>query len=148
MIKSIPSKNIVFYADDDSDDRQLVQDAFAEFTREVEVITVSDGGKAIEWLESRTELDPLPCLIILDINMPIMDGKQVLRRLRAIECFAGIPVVLFTTSSQPGDRAFAEKHGAGFITKPLQYKQMEQITDEFVGHCAEEIRARIRNKNI
>jgi CheY-like chemotaxis protein len=146
MTKSTSPKNIVFYADDDPDDLQLVQDAFSEFTREVEVITRSNGSEALSWLESLSEFDSLPCLIILDVNMPVVDGKQVLRLLRSMERFAEVPVVLFTTSSLPSDRAFAEKYGAGFITKPLQYKQMEQITDEFVGHCAEEIKSRIRNK--
>lgn len=148
MTKSISPKNIVFYADDDPDDLQLVQDAFAEFTRDVKVVTATDGDGALRWLEGLGDLDPLPCLIILDVNMPGTDGKQVLRRLRALDRFAEVPVVLFTTSSQPNDKAFAEKYKAGFVTKPLHYQHMEQITDEFVGHCAEEIRSRIRNKNL
>ncbi|TCZ72819.1 response regulator [Flaviaesturariibacter aridisoli] len=147
MTKTSTPKNIVLYADDDTDDLQLVQDAFSEFTSEVEVVTVSDGGQALHFLQGLNDLDPLPCLIILDVNMPIVDGKQVLRELRTMDRYADVPVVLFTTSSLPTDRSFAEKYKAGFITKPLHYRQMEQITDEFISHCAEEVRRKIQNKN-
>ncbi|RYY41509.1 MAG: response regulator [Chitinophagaceae bacterium] len=147
MTKYSPQRNIVLYADDDADDLQLVQDAFSEYAREVEVVTVNDGGQALRFLQSLNEFDPLPCLVILDVNMPIMDGKSVLRELRTIERYSDVPVVLFTTSSLPIDKSFAEKYNAGFITKPLHFRQMEQITDEFISHCAEEVRRKIQNKN-
>jgi CheY-like chemotaxis protein len=144
MTKSITPKNLVLYADDDADDLQLVQEAFAEYAKDVEVITVADGGQALAWLQRLTDDDPVPCLVILDVNMPVMDGKQVLVRLRRLERFESVPVVLFTTSSLPADKQFAEKYGAGFITKPLNLKQMELITEEFIGHCVEEVRKKIR----
>lgn len=146
MTKSSTPKNIVLYADDDADDLQLVQDAFSEFAQEVEVVTVSDGGQALRFLEGLQSMDPLPCLIILDVNMPVVDGKQVLRELRTMERYSDVPVVLFTTSSLPADQSFASKYKAGFITKPLHYRQMEQITDQFISHCAEEVRRKIQNK--
>ncbi|GAB4093216.1 response regulator [Flaviaesturariibacter terrae] len=147
MTKSSTPKNIVLYADDDADDLQLVQDAFSEFAREVEVVTVTDGGQALHFLKGLQELDPVPCLIILDVNMPIVDGKQVLRELRTLERYADVPVVLFTTSSLPTDKDFADRYKAGFITKPLHYRQMEQITEDFISHCAEEVRRKIQNKS-
>jgi CheY-like chemotaxis protein len=147
MTKSSTNRNVVLYADDDTDDLQLVQDAFAEFANEVEVVTVSDGGQALSFLEKLEASDRLPCLIILDVNMPVIDGKQVLKQLRTMDRFTEVPVVLFTTSSLPADKDFADRYKAGFITKPLHYRQMEQITDEFIGHCAEEVRQQIKNKN-
>ena len=76
--------------------------------------------------------------------MPVMNGKEALVKIRQMERFEGIPVVLFTTSSQPQDRTFAESYNAGFMTKPLDLKQMEHVTDQFINHCAEEIRKKIR----
>jgi chemotaxis family two-component system response regulator Rcp1 len=64
------SKNIVFYADDNTDDLELVQDAFARFTNNVEVVTAKDGVQALSYLQSLNMQVPKPCLIILDINMP------------------------------------------------------------------------------
>lgn len=146
MTKSIPPKHIVLYADDDEDDLSLVQEAFANYASNVEVITTLDGMEAISYLSSLTPLDPEPCLIILDINMPRLNGKETLKRIRAMERFAEVPVVMFTTSSLPNDQTFAEKNNAGFITKPLDTRQMAKIANEFVEHCAEDIRKNIKRK--
>ena len=144
MTKYTTPKSIVVYADDDPDDIELVEDAFRQFTSNVEVITFPDGSQALSYLRSLTDADPLPCLVILDINMPVINGKEVLVRLRQIDRLVEVPVVLFTTSSMPVDRNFAVQHKAGFVTKPLGYEQMEMITKEFINHCTEETQKKIR----
>lgn len=144
MTKYTTSKNIVIYADDDPDDIELVEDAFKQFANNVEVITFGDGSQALSYLRNLTEADPLPCLVILDINMPVLNGKETLVRLRQLEKFEEVPVVLFTTSSMPVDKSFAQHHKAGFITKPLGYEQMEMITKEFIDNCSEENQKKIR----
>jgi CheY-like chemotaxis protein len=78
--------------------------------------------------------------------MPVINGKETLLRLREIEHFQDVPVVLFTTSSQPMDKSFAKKYNAGFITKPIDVKQMEVIADQFIEHCSEEVRDKIRRQ--
>jgi len=75
MTKSITTKSIVFYADDDPDDLQLVQDAFMQYARNVEFITAGNGSEALSYFNSLGEEDPLQCLIILDINVPLVNGK-------------------------------------------------------------------------
>lgn len=144
MTKYTTAKNIVVYADDDSDDIELVEDAFRQYANNVEVVTFPDGSQALSYLRNLSDADPLPCLIILDINMPVINGKDVLVRLRQVERFEEVPVVLFTTSSMPVDRSFALQYKAGFITKPLGYEQMEMITKEFIDHCTEETQKKIR----
>ena len=144
MTKSISPRNIVFYADDDIDDLELVKDAFAQYSDNVEVVTVTDGSKALSYLSNLTQNDNLPCLIILDINMPIINGKEVLLRLREMGHLQSVPVVLFTTSSQPIDKSFAKKYNAGFITKPIDVKQMAYIADQFIEHCSDEVKNQIR----
>lgn len=147
MTKSIPpKKNIVLYADDDPDDLQLVRDAFTLYSTNVEVVTVRDGTEALAYLKSLGEYDPKPCLVILDINMPRLNGKEALIELRKTERFEDTPVVLFTTSSLPLDKNFAERYKAGFITKPIDARQMEMITGNFIEHCTEEIRKNIRRE--
>lgn len=143
MTKPVP-KNIVLYADDDYDDLELVIEAFALYANNVEVVTARDGSQALSYLHQLTDEDAKPCLIILDINMPVINGKEVLRKLRDHVHFESIPVVLFTTSSQPQDEQFALKYNAGFVTKPLDVSQMEKITDLFIDNCSDEIRKNIR----
>ena len=144
MTKPPSSKNIVFYADDDVDDLELVQEAFARFTRNVEVITARDGSQAMNWIQRIGHEDPRPCLIILDINMPFYNGKEILKHIRTIDHLQEVPVVLFTTSSLPHDEAFAQKFKAGFVTKPLDVSQMGVITALFIDHCTDEIKKNIR----
>lgn len=144
MTQSITPKNIVFYADDDLDDLELVKDAFAQYSKGVEVITATDGSKALSYLSNLNKSDTVPCLVILDINMPVINGKEVLMRLREMEDLQTVPVVLFSTSSQPIDKNFAKRYNAGFITKPIDVKQMEFIADQFIEHCTEEVRNKIR----
>ena len=137
-------KNIVIYADDDQDDIELVEEAFKHYASNVDVITFKDGSQALSYLRNLSDEDPVPCLIILDINMPVLNGKETLTRLRQINRYTEIPVVLFTTSSMPIDKNFAEQYGAGFITKPLGYEQMEMIAKEFINHCSVETQKKIR----
>ena len=146
MTNSSTARNVVFYADDDLDDLELVKDAFAQYSKNVEVLTATDGSKALSYLSNLKKYDTLPCLIILDVNMPVINGKETLLRLREIEHFQDVPVVLFTTSSQPMDKSFAKKYNAGFITKPIDVKQMEVIADQFIEHCSEEVRDKIRRQ--
>lgn len=143
MTKNSPLKNIVFYADDDPDDLQLVKEAFEKYAKDVEVITAQDGEEALSILNRLTPLDPLPCLIILDVNMPRLNGKETLKMIRSKEIFKDIPIVLFTTSSLPLDSSFAQYYNAGFITKPLTMRQMDVITDQFISHCADEVRKKL-----
>lgn len=147
MTQTTPSKHLVLYADDDKDDITLVEDAFSETADNIELVTAYNGADALNYLYSLTQLDPNPCLIILDVNMPRMDGKETLLRIRQMERFKMIPVVLFTTSSFHQDKHFAEKYNAGFITKPLNTQQMKHITDQFIEHCTDEVKKSLR-KNI
>ena len=146
MTKATPPKHIVLYADDDTDDLMLVQEAFANYTTTVEVVTASDGTEALSYLENLSPLDPAPCLIILDVNMPRMNGKEALKAIRSRERFEEIPVALFTTSSLPLDKAFAERYKASFITKPIDVNQMAIIADQFVENCTDEIKRNIQKR--
>jgi len=143
MVKPATPKNIVFYADDDTDDLELVQEAFGRYTNNVEVVTARDGVQALSYLQSLDEYASAPCLIILDINMPLLNGKDVLRKIKDIPPLASVPVVLFTTSSSSLDKEFAKKYNAGFITKPLDVSQMQIITELFIDHCSDEVKNKI-----
>jgi CheY-like chemotaxis protein len=146
MIKQPTLKNIVFYADDDVDDLELVQDAFNRYTNNVEVITAKDGVQALSYLKSLNDHTPTPCLIILDVNMPALNGRDVLKKIKDMPPLASVPVVLFSTSSSKMDKEFAKKYDAGFITKPLDVSQMELITELFVEYCSDEVKRTIRKR--
>lgn len=144
MVNPETSKNIVLYADDDMDDLELVSEAFSKYSSNVELVTVTDGMQALSYLkEAAKKKDVSPCLIILDINMPRLTGRETLVRLREMRQYQMVPVILFSTSSQHYDKEFAQSYNAGFITKPLDYRQMDVIAERFIEHCNDEVKKQI-----
>ncbi len=148
MTNGKQNKSVVLYADDDLDDIQLVRDAFMNYTQQVELVSVQDGLEAMSYLKALPLSEEPPCLIILDINMPRMDGKEALIKLRQMKRYQNVPAVLFTTSSQPRDKKFAEAYNAGFFTKPIDFKQMDIVTGKFIEHCHENIQRSIKTTTL
>lgn len=137
-------KHTVLYADDDVDDIELLKDVFLPYSNNVELVTFANGFQLISYLQNLKTEDASPCLIILDINMPLLDGKETLIEIRNSYRTKEVPVILFTTSSQPRDKEFAFKYNAGFITKPLNYQQLGHIADIFIDYCSDEVKKSIR----
>ena len=144
MTKPLPPKSLVLYADDDADDRDLIREAFEEFSSIVELVTFEEGGELLAFLKRLGPLQPKPCLVILDVNMHGLDGKQTLRRLRGTAEYNDVPVVLFTTSTLPTEMAFARAYNAGFVTKPLYAAQVRSILDQLIEHCTDKLKEKIR----
>jgi CheY-like chemotaxis protein len=135
-------KHTILYAEDDLDDLFMIRQAFGQFDGTTQLIHASNGFEALEQLNQTKTQGHLPCLIILDINMPGMNGREALIRIRQSDNFKNIPVVLFTTSSSEMDRAFAKKWGAEFITKPLVYSELEELAKRFISLCTSSVSAR------
>src|SRR6478672_9685717 len=100
-------KHTILYAEDDLDDLFMIRQAFEQFDGTTQLVHSSNGFEALEQLNRAKAESRLPCLVILDINMPGMNGREALIRIRQSEDFKRIPVVLFTTSSSEPDKAFA-----------------------------------------
>jgi CheY-like chemotaxis protein len=131
---SQPTRTI-FYADDDEDDIALLREAFVANNHSVNLIEASDGESALNYLLSLTDTDTWPCLIILDINMPRMDGKQALMRIKKHERLKDVPVIMFSTSNNQLDVVFFKQWGVELIQKPINTKEIQRIADTFIQHC-------------
>lgn len=116
--------------DDDEDDRILMRAALAETPLQNPVDFLEDGEELIAYLrrEGRYSLhanQPLPALILLDLNMPRKNGKEALAEIRADDALRHVPVVMLTTSQHPDDVLQCYQLGAnGFITKPTAFADM------------------------
>ena len=93
------NKPVLLYAEDDVDDFESLQDALEQLTDRYELVQAKNGTEVIYLLQNGL-FQKLPCLIILDLNMPVMDGKEVLSWLKKEEHYKNIPVMVFTTSSR------------------------------------------------
>lgn len=147
MTKSISPKRLVVYADDDPEDLELISEAFNDFSETVRLQTFEDGYSLVSYLSGLLPFQPAPCLIILDVNMPGLNGKETLRKIRNLPRFEQVPVVLFSTSTLPSEKAFAKSFSAGFLTKPLHSNQVRQILDQLIDHCSDEAKKHIRRRN-
>ena len=133
------TQHVILYADDDQDDQQLITQAFQQYDSNIKIQSVYNGEEALHYLNNLAINEQPPCLIILDINMPKMNGKEALVRIRQSERFRSLPVVLFSTSNSGLDKEFAKKWNAFFISKPITYADLATIAEEFVKHCDFEV---------
>ena len=118
--------NVIVFADDDADDRLLVQEAFEENKLTCTLDFVEDGVELLDYLAKNKAT---PSLILLDINMPRKDGKQVLQEIKASDKWRHIPVVMFTTSKSPEDIRKCYDLGANsFIVKPSSFENLLNVT--------------------
>lgn len=123
----------ILMADDDSDDCMLVKDAFAEARVLNEVDFVADGEELLDFLHRRGAFadrkgDPLPGLILLDLNMPKLDGREALREIKADPALRPIPVIVLTTSKAEEDVYRSYDLGVNsFITKPVEFSSLVEV---------------------
>lgn len=114
-------------AEDDSDDRRLIADAFAAVGIFDALRFVGDGSAVLDYLRQRGEfanrvLYPRPRVVLLDLNMPKMDGREVLRAIRADGELRDLPVLILTTSSAEEDEQLMIGLGAdGYLVKPVSF---------------------------
>ena len=122
-------KNIL-YIEDDVDDQSIFEDALDILAMGLRYDIVSDGKTAIEKLNSQQQ--PFD-LILLDLNMPLFNGFDLLRTLKHEESFKKIPVYILSTSASKKDRKACEELGAnGFITKPHDFKEYCRKLNEVI----------------
>jgi CheY-like chemotaxis protein len=123
----------ILLADDDAEDRQLVREALAESRLRNELFTVNDGEELLDYLRRRGEYRsdkqaPRPGLILLDLAMPRMDGREALREIKNDPDLRKIPVVIMTTSSAEGDICKSYDLGASsYITKPVTFDELVKV---------------------
>lgn len=120
----------VWIVDDDEDDQMMIEAAFKEVIFPLAIKQLSDGDEVLSQLEKAPSL---PKLILLDLNMPLKNGFDVLTELRSIPAYKKLPVVVLTTSSSEDDRRKSLALGANeFLTKPYSLKAIVHMLRRLV----------------
>lgn len=112
----------ILLVEDDPVDVMIARRALRDCAYETRLAVASDGAAALRYLREDGEECARPCLIVLDLNLPIMNGLEFLCELRADSALRRIPVVVLSSSDQASDLEGAYECGAaGYIVKPLEY---------------------------
>ncbi len=141
------SSFIILMADDDEDDCVLVEAAFREMRIDHDLRFVDDGRELLDYLYHEgnftdTEKYPRPHLILLDLNMPKIDGREVLKIIKSDPQLRDMPVLILTTSKEKEDIELSKQAGASaFLSKPEVF---EDLTEKLEKFCT----AILRNPNI
>lgn len=130
-------KPYILYADDDEDDRNLLSLMFNKVAPDYEVITVKCGTELLDTLKKMERR--LPCLVIVDMNMPGLTGREIIESLKAEKKFSNLPLIIFTTSANPTEQSLCETSGIHMITKPSSLIQMEAVARQFISFCNSQV---------
>ncbi len=119
------SKLHVLLIEDDADDVELLQDAFMNNGIQHTMHVINDGGQVAGYLQVNKEY---PDVIVMDLNLPKVHGKEILKEIKATPAYDKIPVVILTTSSSPEDKKYTLEMGASdYLIKPTTSKGLYNV---------------------
>ena len=141
MSQSTPARKFsILIADDDADDRELIKAAFEENNFRHNIKFVENGEELLKYLKRKgnyaDELThPLPQIILLDLNMPKKDGREVLKEIKQHPELKKIPVIIFTTTKNEHEIKRCYELGANtYIVKPVSFDALVRVIQEIRGY--------------
>lgn len=126
-------KQTILWADDDADDLQMMHEILLKINKDYNIVEVGNGKEALNCLERSMDSGQLPSLVILDINMPVLDGKETLAIIKSRDEWKSIPIVIFTTSESELDKLFCQRFNTQMITKPPLFSILEDTIVNLLG---------------
>ena len=126
------TKPIILYAEDDVDDFEALKEALDQVNNGYDLAHAKNGTEVLSFLKDDVLI---PALIVLDLNMPVMDGKQTLQWLKEHPNYKDIPVMVFTTSSREEDIRLCKSYECTFFRKPTLYRDLLHIVQTMLQMC-------------
>ncbi len=130
----------ILIVEDSDEDFEATQWALRKSSYELSIFRCRDGEQAIDYLEHRGEFAEmeggnLPALILLDLNLPRTDGRQVLEHIKASERLKQVPVVVVTTSANPVDVENCYRFGANsYLQKPVNMTKLREMLQSLIDY--------------
>ncbi len=129
----IDSNRPILLVEDDEVDVMTVKRSVRELLVKNPLHIRGNGEEALEYLEEHQHV--LPCIVLLDINMPRMNGIEFLSKVKSDERFKRIPIIVLTTSKEEQDRyASFNLSAAGYMIKPVDYEQFLTLMNTIKGY--------------
>ncbi len=145
--KSVARRPLVLIAEDSALDRHIISQAIAEAGLDVTIRFADDGQDLLDYLHRRgahagdESVSPWPAVVLLDINMPRMNGHEAMRAIRADPKLRDLPVVALSTSDSPKQIALAYSVGVNsFLTKPAHFEDFVTLMRLFGGYWLQGVR--------
>jgi CheY-like chemotaxis protein len=134
MIKMRMEKTVLLI-DDDKDDLQMLEEALKTIDKTHKIVEAHDGVEGLAKLKELIEQNILPCLIVLDLNMPKMDGKETFLQIKANKQLAKVPLVVLSTSNSLLDKTFFERHNTTYFVKPVKFVALARTASRMINMC-------------
>jgi CheY-like chemotaxis protein len=128
------NKNTILWADDDLDDLEICREVLFDLTTEFEMIEFTNGKDILDYLQGLDQNNH-PSLIVLDLNMPVITGREALAILKNDPNYQSIPVVVFSTSNSETDKSFCSRYSTEMITKPPSYDGLREVIRKLLNFC-------------
>ena len=126
---------VILLAEDDEDDKELITLALGRLSSEHTLHITDNGQQALDYL-NHLPANVRPCLIVLDLNMPVLDGLQTLEALSKQPEFKNIPKIIFTTSDSAADKARCIAKGTtDYLVKPANMTGIVQSLSNMLSYC-------------
>jgi CheY-like chemotaxis protein len=126
---------LIFSVDDDKDERFFIKEAFMDLIREDQLRFFTNG---LELINALSEIKVMPDLIMMDLNMPLMNGREALELIKKNPAWKDVPVVIFSTSNYELDMAKCLAAGAKkYICKPASMMEYPKIFSSLLNEVME-----------
>lgn len=131
----VSSRNILF-GEDDLDEEDFLKEIFLSIDPSFSLLFINNGKKLIATLEQMPD-DKLPCLVVLDYNMPELTGAEILKALKRNPRYDSIPKIIWSTSGSEHYKKLCFESGANdYIIKPSSIKGLESIARHLLTYCS------------
>ena len=128
-------QKLILLADDDQEDLELLQEALNACDPETRMHSVLNGRLAVEYLENIKD-DELPCLIVLDYNMPELNGAEILKALKQNSRYNSIPKIIWSTSGSELYKNLCLESGAhDYMIKPSNIRELENVAKRLLSYA-------------
>jgi len=141
----IPKKiyDPLLVVEDSNEDFRMLQRLMRRMSVQNPIYRCTNGDEALDFLYqegnfNNPETAPRPSVILLDLNLPGIDGREILEKLKQDGSFKEIPIIVFTTSSNPKDIELCYQKGAnGYLIKPMNFEELQKTVQAFVNYWLE-----------
>lgn len=129
-------QKFILLADDDQEDIELLSEVLLDIEKDIHLYSVSNGRMVLDFLH-RTKDGELPTLIVLDYNMPGMNGAEVLEQLCKDVRYQNIPKIIWSTSNNGSYiKECLEKGATTYFVKPATHKNLKEQAQQMIKMCA------------